>query len=130
MPVDWDNYDAGWESLAEEIIRRDGRCCVACRVPQFSVGHRLDDGTFLLSEIGESYREARQLARELQALYGVRFIVISLAVHHECQTPRCTDERHLNAVCQYHHQIADKRHHRINAARTRARRISRAEDFF
>lgn len=132
MPVDWSAYPKNWKSeIVPRILRRDRYQCTTCQLPQYGVGVRLPDGSFLLSERGKTHAEGRAYVAALQDYFGVEAIVIVLAVSHECHDPKCSDERHLFSRCDYCHLRFDQEHHGKNTRKTlRRKREERATAFF
>jgi hypothetical protein len=134
MPFSRQLYPPDWETIRARILDRAGYRCEVCGLKNYAVGVRQDDGSFLLSEEARCAKEARQIVRLLAETYGIRPVVIILAVAHMAnKDPHACDEENLQALCQWHHHQADKLQHAQSRARTRRekkRRIIDVESLF
>lgn len=121
-------YPEDWEKIRVRILERDEHLCKQCKVPQYSVGVRFDDGTFLLSEEAGCYEEAKKFVKELKIVFRIDPIVIVLAVGHVGNhDPRDCREENLAMLCQYHHLRLDRYRHSKNARATWLRKRQRGQ---
>ena len=141
MPIKPENrsrYPADWP-LRSRFIRhyRAKNRCEFCGVPNYALGYRDSDGTFIpasgnvaMDALGQgiewttgkraTYKEARRVCSELNDLpfYKNKWIVIVLTVAHiHDHSPEKCSFLNLAALCQQCHNRHDVEHRKLNKKR-------------
>lgn len=102
MPIDYADYAEDWKSISERIRfeRAGGRCEGSPAYPDCRAAH------------GEPHPETGS--------------TVVLTVAHLDHDPGNNADDNLRAMCQRCHLTYDAKHHAVNAARTRRRRLEAA----
>lgn len=135
MPIKPENkarYPKEWKQIRVMILERAGNCCEFCKVQNYSVVERgagkdagtykNDDGKVFCDETGEYLGMARISEYHVKAV-----VKIVLTIAHLDHTPENCDDANLKALCQRCHLKYDAQHHKINAARTRRKKLKQAD---
>lgn len=139
-----ERYPDDWALIRVRILKREGYKCKFCGVPNYAVGTRKPDGTFVpvggdawldaagrgLAPDGKAaiYSEAAALRDEFNEAGPERYIVIVLTIAHLYdESPENVDADNLAALCQQCHNRLDapKRAKRRKAIGDRRRRQRR-----
>lgn len=119
MPVDYSKYPPYWKKLSRHIrFVRAGNRCEWCGVQNGAIGARDNQGQWW----DESDIHVLQSSAGY-ALFGdfpktIRIVLTVAHLDHDTQNNRFSN---LAALCQRCHLAYDQEHHRVNAARTRAK---------
>jgi hypothetical protein len=155
MPVKPENkakYPLDWKAIRGRILARDGYRCKWCRLPQYAVGYRDEQGQFVphagslpcdFAGMGKhpngerlTYREAWEFAEVANCCIGPggrscdddgrhwQVVVLTVAHLDNPDPADCRDEN-LAALCEQCHNRADMPMRARNAAETRRKKRER-----
>lgn len=114
-------YPKNWAEISKAIRQREGHRCKFCGVPNYALGFRQFDGTFIpvqgndyLDAAGMGrfgYKAGRELASHYNNREGLekRYIVIILTVAHLDHDTTNNDPANLAALCQRCHLNHDRK---------------------
>jgi 5-methylcytosine-specific restriction endonuclease McrA len=131
MPFERSAYPPEWPQIRARILERDQHRCQRCGVQNFSVGLRLEDGTFRLYVTTDSYNEGKRHAEAWGAAFpSIPPIVIVLACAHlENPDPMDCREENLKSLCQGCHSALDLPMRRRHVMATRLRKQREAHQY-
>lgn len=113
-------YSKDWPQIRQRILERDEHCCKECGVPNYSIVWKASGKRLVLGPPFKSRKEAAEYLRQREGSLIMKCSsIVILTISHSCHDESCTDEAHLDALCQYHHNLRDQEHRKANANRTR-----------
>jgi len=136
MPILKENrklYPDNWNQIRADILERDKHRCKFCKVPNYAVGYRDEEETFIpnggnlyCDAAGQGelpYKEAREMVLEYNSWHSeeYRWIVIVLTIAHLDHNPQNNDFENLAALCQRCHN----RHDINDRQRNRKKRLTK-----
>jgi hypothetical protein len=112
MPIDYKKYPQNWKSeIRPAILERAENKCEFCGVENYSVGFRKAIGgdfvAFKANGKISSYKQAFQIAKDLNALLYDKHIIIVLTIAHLDHDVANNDYGNLRALCQRCHNRHD-----------------------
>jgi hypothetical protein len=117
MPITTENlakYPANWAEIRERIRARSGNQCEWCKVKNYAIGYRNDDGSFVV--IGQD-GTVDDWQGHATGMHLIR-IVLTVAHIHDHDPANCSDAN-LAHLCQRCHNRHDQPMRIANARQSR-----------
>ena len=119
MPIDYKKYPVNWKTeIRPSILKRAENRCEFCKIPNYAVGHRSEDGSFCpvrgsrLAMGASCYKEAKDYLEWLNEFpdFPIKYFIIVLTIAHLDQNIKNNKPENLRALCQRCHLKHDAKH--------------------